>query len=262
MPRQLTFWEDAEGAVEGIGIGGDRAVVDGLQAVGREDAGGRTVGDDASAMEEKDAGEVFSGEVEVVADHEGGDLMFLMEAAEKGDELRTMRHVEVGRGFVHEDDFGIGGQGHGNGGALAFATGRVNEKVVAQVVKVGLRKGVEDGAAVGFVGLNEATFRRETRHHHHLKKRERMRGFEVLGNDGDETGALGVSERGKGLSEKRDGAGGWWQESGHDTKQRGFAGAVGTDDGEGFAGMEVEGKIVENGRAVGIASGDVRKADC
>ncbi|MFM1944065.1 MAG: hypothetical protein RI897_3047 [Verrucomicrobiota bacterium] len=86
----------------------------------------------ASMLEDGDSG--LGGECVLwgVGDEQRGEPGFLLELQDGGAELSSERGVEVGEGFIEEEDGGLADEGFGEGGALLFAAGDLAGELVEE----------------------------------------------------------------------------------------------------------------------------------
>ena len=206
----------------------------------------------------------FGDNAEIVGDEEDGHAELGLEGAEKVEDLGLDGDVEGGGGLVGDEEAGLAGEGDGDHDALAHAAGDL--------------VGVGGGAAVGVGDADE------------LEELDGARGGGEAGEAGVGAEALGDLladghdgvEAGHGFLEDHadagaadlphvggcsagevdafepdaaagDATGGRGREEAHDGERGdGFAGAGFADDGEGFAGIDVEGDVIDGADGAGV----------
>lgn len=192
-----------------------------------------------AAVHDEDAVGDFEGFFLIVGDKEAGDVDFIMEFAEPAAEFFADLGIEGTEGFIEEEDFGAGGQGAGEGDALALAAGELGG--VAFFHAAELDEVEEFIDAVGdFPGgvFADAEAEGDVFEDGHVLEEGVM-----LEDEADVAVAGGAF--GGVFAFENDGTlvGGF--EAGDDAEEGGFAGAGGTEEGDEFAGGGFDGDVIE-----------------
>src|SRR4051794_25325376 len=179
---------------------------------------------------------------------------------EAAEDLGFAADVELGGGFVEDDDAGAGvhgGHGAGEGDALPLAAGQVGAAGVGlgqhgggcgQLVGAGLVQGPVDGV----VGCAEGC---------HVVAQGGLVPDEVLEDGGDAAAPVGEVEVAEVGAVDLDGAAGRVVEAAQEVGEGGLAGAVLPDDGEGGAGRDGQVEAGEDGWAGAVGEGELAEAD-
>jgi len=88
-----------------------------------------TLFNDAPSVHDGDAMGDLGDHTEVVSNKEEGQFHFAAELVEQFEDLFLNGDIESGGGLVGDEQFGIGGEGHGNHDALAKTTGELMRKL-------------------------------------------------------------------------------------------------------------------------------------
>lgn len=197
------------------------------------------------------------GEFEVVGDEDEGGAGFVVEVEEEVDDVAAVAAVEVAGGFVGKEQGGAVDEGAGEGDALLLTAGELNGVVVGAVLEADFG----EQAACAAVGI--ALAEQFQGHHDVFEGGEGGDELEILEDEADVASAKGGApvfaegvERG---IEQGDGAVGGGVEPGAEAEQGGFPTAGGAHDGEGFAWVEGEADVGEDGE--GAAGGVVGFAE-
>ena len=75
--------------------------------------------DDLTGVHDHDIVGHIRNHAEVVGDEDHGHVLFALQCVEQLDDLSLSRHVQRGRGFVRDQEFGRARQGHGDHDSLA-----------------------------------------------------------------------------------------------------------------------------------------------
>ena len=119
--------------------------------------------DDAPSVHDGDAIGDLGNYTEVVSDKEEGEFHLAAELVEQFEDLFLNGDIESGGGLVGDEQFGIGGEGHGNHDALAKTTGELMRKLPGANIGLGDGGSFEGGVdamlqvrsgEVRFVGAN------------------------------------------------------------------------------------------------------------
>ena len=170
--------------------------------------------------------------------------------------MRADRDVESGDGFVGDDELGAKHEGAGDADALALSAGEFVRVAGGRVsVEANGGKSLEDACAAGSAvestlvdgqRLADDAFDAEAR----VQRGERVLKDELnVAAQGAKRGAAGGE---KITAEEVDAAGIGLEETREESSERSLAGAGFADDGEGFAGEEVERDVVHGPAAGGV----------
>jgi hypothetical protein len=208
---------------------------------------GGVVGVDAAIDAEDALAEVID-DAEVVGDGEDGELGF--EGFDGFEEPGFDGEVDIGGGFVEEEDLGFANEGAGDEDALALAAGEFGEGVLGVVDEVHAFEGMVGGFLV-FAGVATAEAIVDAAHEDDVAGGDGELGVEVevLGHVSDAGGGVA-----RGGAEDFDLAAIGFEEAEDEFKEGGFAAAVGADEAEGFAARDGEGGLFEDG---GLVVGEV-----
>lgn len=110
------------------------------------------VGDDPAVSQSQQPVGVLASLVEVVQNHHDGQLARPLQVREQFHQFRLVSHVQVGGGFVQQDDARLLGQDHRDPCPLPFASGERADVTALQVRDAGRLHGPPDNFAV-VVGL-------------------------------------------------------------------------------------------------------------
>ncbi len=197
---------------------------------------------------------------EVVGDHDEGEVDFLFEGFEEGEEFFLAGLVDAGRGFIEEEDFRLIDQGAGDKDALLLAAGEAPDGLVGELEHFDGGEGFLDIFFLLFGEAAEESF-----------AADEAEGDDLADGDGEgpidgvalwdvaDEGAVGARIAG-GFTEDGDGAGVGFDGAEHEFHEGGLAAAVGSDDAEGGAFFDVEGDVGECGFVV-VGVGDIVDAD-
>ena len=152
--------------------------------------------------------------------------------------------IHADSGLVEEDEVGVAADGEGEEDALLLAAAELAEEAVFDALELRDAEDVGDGEWVGIVAAEEV---------------EVLADAEGFGDAGDlqhgaDAGASGGFARV--AAEDLRGAGGGGDEAEEQLDGGGFAGAVGAEQSDDFAGTEREAQVVE-GDGCAVALGDV-----
>ena len=202
-----------------------------------------------------DGADVFGDEADVVGDGDDGGLA--ADFVEVLMELDFGGKIEVGGGFVEEEELRLSGEGAGDEDTLALAAGEGGEAAVFEVVEVHLFEGILGKFAVWGAKRSEGAGLTESAHEDDVGN--------VDGEIGVHLAVLGdVSDLGAGVFgssvEYGNGAFLGAEEAEDKFEHGGFAGAVGADDADEIAFGEFQVDIVEDGVIV-VGEGDVFEGD-
>lgn len=232
LQEKGTLWKGLEAEVFAeIGAAGFGVVDEGFGGAREEDF---AFLDKVGAV---DDGEDFAG---VVIGDENADL-FLLEEADEVLDVGDGEGVDVGKGFVEEEERGLGDEGAGDFEAAALAAREGGGFLGAEVFEVEfLEEGVEAFFAVGtgdgFEDAEDVVFD--------------GKGAEDGGLLGEiakaELGPFMDGEMGDVLPLKIDFAAFGLDEADGHVKGGGFAGAVGAEEADDFSRIEVEGEAVDD----------------
>ncbi|CAM5476651.1 hypothetical protein SHIRM173S_02348 [Streptomyces hirsutus] len=146
----------AQPAGERVGADLDPDAVDLGQAFRGQDFFGRALGDDVPFGEQHDP--VGNGRrlVEVVQDDADGDAVVVRQIADQVEEFDLVAQVEVGGGFVEEEDSGLLGQAAGQPDALELSAGEVFGAAVGELGDARHGEGAVDRGSPAGVGAAPA----------------------------------------------------------------------------------------------------------
>ena len=210
----------------------------------------RTGHGDLSVFHGDDVVCVGGGLVDVVQDDDGGALVFTGQPLEQLHEGAGVVHIEVVERFVQEDVIGALAEDHGNHGALALSAGEFGQVAVGEAVQLELGKCVFDDGEV--FGSRSALVVGITPEHEQVANCDSAHDAVFLGQDGERFCQLG-GRRGRNIfAGVADAALLQRAEARHEREERGFAGAVGTDERGDAAFGDVEADIVEDGAAADV----------
>ena len=88
---------------------------------GSEHLGRRATLDDPTEVHDADAVRDAADDTEVVRDHEGRELVLVLQVSQQVQDLRLDRHVQRGDGFVEDQQAWLQDEGSGDDHALALA---------------------------------------------------------------------------------------------------------------------------------------------
>ncbi len=162
------------------------------------------------------------------------------EGAEDGEEVALVGEVEEGGGFVEEEDAGLLGEGGGEEDALFFAAGESAEIAMAEGFAIHLG---ESGVGLGevLIAFEPASGVGRAAHEDDLFDGEGEGEIEGGFDEGDLAGEGAAVDFRDGLAAEEDFAGLGREMAREQTQERAFAGAVGAEDGNEFAGVGREG---------------------
>ena len=206
-------------------------------------------------VDDGDAVAELVGFIHVVRGHEDGEIAFGLEAGEHFPDGDAGDGVEAGGGFVEEEDFGFVDEAAGDFEAAAHAAGEHFDGFVGPLEEVDFfEELVDDGAA--FVAGHAVELGEDG---HVFFGGEVKVGSHGLGDDADDFAdvvgmACDVDAVDGGLT------GGDGDEGGEHADEGGFSGAVGAEESEDFAVVDVEGEGIDGGE-VAEAFGEVLDID-
>jgi hypothetical protein len=227
-------WESSEE------VGGEaRSAADGADSADALDLGWGAFADDATFVDDNDAVGEGVGLFEIVSGEENG-LALSREGAYLMPESAAGFDVQANGGFVEKDEIGVATEGEGEEDALLLAAAELAEWTIFDALKLSDTEDFGDGQRGGVVAAEEI---------------EMFPDAEGFKNAGDlkhcaNSGASGGFAR-VAVEDLAD-AGGRSDEAEEDFDGRGFARAVGTEEGYDFAGSERQAETVEgtNGAVV------------
>ncbi len=194
-------------------------------------------------MHEDDAVADLLDVAHVVAGVEDGDAAFALDAAEDAADLVGDVGVETGGGLIEHEEPGVIEEGLAEMEAGGFACGELGGDAVSEVSD--LEHFEEFGDAC--LEVSDAV---ETAEDGEVLPDEEIAGEACVGG-----GEVAAAEDGFAVGERvhaedPDGAGCWGHEAEDDVHGGGFACAIGTEQTDDFAGIDVEGEVVDGDGAV------------
>ena len=205
---------------------------------------------DLSVFHGDDVIGVGGGLVDVVQDDDGSALVFAGQPLEQLHEGAGVVHIEVVERFVQEDVIGALAEDHGNHGALALSAGEFGQVAVGKAVQFELGKCVFDDGEV--FGGRSALVVGITPEHEQIAHGNAAHDAVFLGQDRERFCQLGGRRGGNIFAGVADAALLQRAEARHEGEERGFAGAVGTDERGNAAFGDVETDVVEDGIAADV----------
>jgi len=241
----------------GIGHGGEFEAVDVAEEFKDEGRSGIVVDGlgfadllDAGVVHDDDFVGEFEGFLLVVGDENGGEVDAFVEFAEPAAEFLADFGVERAEGFVEQEDFGLGGEGAGEGDALALAAGELVGPTVGDAGELDKVEQPVD-ALVNFLvaGAIRATANAEAEGNV-LENGQMAKERVVLKDEAD----AAVTGRGVGdvLAMKEDAAiaaGVGVFQAGENAQEGGLTAAGGAEEGDEAAGWNLEFKVLERDKA-------------
>ncbi|MDX2029706.1 MAG: hypothetical protein SF339_03485 [Blastocatellia bacterium] len=229
-----------------MGVHKQRQVEDLTEKGGGQDVARRAARDQGAVLEQGDAIGEFGCEIDFVCDDEASELFFAGQAPNECEQRDLVRDVRVGGRLIEQEKGSFLREGARENDALAFAARKLVEGASGELGGVGFDEGLmrdvdivggieAEGAAVG-ESAGEDIF-------------ERGQGkakFAGLGDECDAVGDLASGEVAKGAAVEKDLAVGGAKESLGEAEKRRFSSAVRSEQGEDFAGAQVEGDAMEH----------------
>lgn len=236
---------DAGSGADGAEIDAGDAVAVAVEAI---DAGGFLVADDAAVFHGDNAFFEMVDDLFVVGGDEDGGAV-VVDFFEEFDDFLAGEFVEIAGGLVGDEDFGLAGDGAGDGDALLFSAGEVAGEFVGFVEEADEVEDSGDGAT-DFFAAHAGDFEGEGDVFVDGAGGEE---FEVLEDDTEATAVVGdvaffdVVEVD---AADDDFAGVFTFFHGDHFDEGGFAGAGFADEEDEFVGFDMEGDVVEGGAGV------------
>jgi hypothetical protein len=252
------------GLVGGVVEGGEFEAVDVAEELEDEGGGGFVVNLlgradllDAGVVHDNDLVGELEGLLLVVGDKDGGEVDVFLEIEEPAAEFLADFGVEGAKRFVEEEDFGLGGEGAGEGDALALAAGELVGEAVAEAGEADHFEEFVD--AVGDFLFGRAVFAADFEAEGDVFKDVEVTEEGVVLED-EADAALAGRGVGDVLAVEVDAAaavGIGVFEAGHDAQEGGFAATGGAEEGDEGAGGDLEFEVFEGDVAAeGLADVD------
>ncbi len=193
-------------------------------------------GCDAAGVEGDDEVGDGSGELALVRSEDDGAIG-LAEAGEEGDHLARAFNIHVGKRLVKKKQFGNGEEHAGERGALAHSLGVLAEEAI--------EIGIEADLAKSLRGREAGTARIKT-----AEVAEILLGGELVVKHGRVAHVADAGARlvGLGFTEDVDRAVRWTEQAGENAEERGFAGAVFTEENIAAAGLQRKRNLAEGSK--------------
>ncbi len=209
MSRGMELWvpaggKDDAGVDGGVGDGFKVGLKRFVQDVGLHELFRGSVGDDLPLGEGHYSVEVGCGPIEVMRDGEGGELLLVAEVGEEFFYGFFLFGIEVGAGFVEDEDRAGLGESCRDAGFLPLSTAEGLEGSLGKLVEAGAFDDVVGGLNFPGVPIAEAFVVRVTAHEDELEDRERDVVRELLRDIGDLACELPLCELGQGLASESD----------------------------------------------------------
>ena len=189
------------------------------------DLGRGALADEFAFVDDDDAAGEGVGFFEVVGGEEDGFAVG-GQGADLGPEGAAGFYVEADGGLVEEDEVGVAGEGEGEEDTLFLAAGELTKEAVFEAFEVGEADEFARGEGAGVVAAEEVDV---------LADAEGFWGAADLEHD---AGAEAVGAEARVLAEDVGLAVGGGAEAEEELDGGGFAGAVGAEEGDYFAGVE------------------------